>query len=225
MQSVEQLFRNRTEAGRLLAAKLAHYSPGPGGRHDIVVLALPRGGVPVAREVARALEAPLDILLVRKLGVPGHRELAMGAIASGGFCVINEQVTRALGLSRGTFEAVQAEEEQELRRREQSYRGDRPPIELRDRTVLIIDDGLATGSTMRVAIQAVQRQDPSRIAVGVPAAPPEVCEELRAEADEVVCGITPTAFHAVGVWYEDFSQTTDEEVRSLLEENRKLHNA
>jgi putative phosphoribosyl transferase len=179
--------------------------------------------VQVAFEVAKALEAPLDVVLVRKLGVPGQRELAMGAIASGGFRVVNQDVAHGLGLPAGTLDAVQAVEERELRRRESTYRGDRPPLELRDRILIIVDDGLATGSTMRVAVQSVRQHRPSRIVVAVPAAPPEVCEDLRAEVDEVVCGITPTSFHAVGVWYEDFSQTSDQEVQGLLHQSRKVH--
>lgn len=220
MHSTQQLFRDRAEAGRLLAAKLMHYVADPDTRPSVVVLALPRGGVPVAFEVAKALEAPLDVVLVRKLGVPGQRELALGAIASGGFRVVNQDVAQGLGLPAGTLDVVQAVEERELRRRESTYRGDRPPLELRDRIVIIVDDGLATGSTMRVAVQSVRQHRPSRIVVAVPAAPPEVCEDLRAEVDEVVCGITPTSFHAVGVWYEDFSQTSDQEVRGLLQQAR-----
>jgi putative phosphoribosyl transferase len=223
MHSTQQLFRDRAEAGRLLAAKLLHYVAAPDTRPSVVVLALPRGGVPVAFEVAKALEAPLDVVLVRKLGVPGHRELAMGAIASGGFRVVNQDVAHGLGLPAGTLDAVQAVEERELRRRESTYRGDQAPLELRDRIVIIVDDGLATGSTMRVAVRSVRQHRPSRIVVAVPAAPPEVCEDLRAEVDEVVCGITPTSFHAVGVWYEDFSQTSDQEVQALLHQSRKVH--
>jgi erythromycin esterase-like protein/predicted phosphoribosyltransferase len=205
-------FRNRSEAGRLLAAQLAAY----GNRSDVIVLALPRGGVPVAYEVTRTLGAPLDVFIVRKLGVPGHEELAMGAVATGGVRVLNDQVVRALRIPDYVIEAVAAQEQQELRRRERLYRGGRPPPDVRDRTVILVDDGLATGATMHAAIKALRQQQPARIVVAVPTAAPETCEALRAEVDEVICAITPEPFHAVGLWYEDFSQTTDEEVRDLL---------
>jgi putative phosphoribosyl transferase len=187
------------------------------GRPDVLVLALPRGGVPVAFEVAQALGAPLDVFLVRKLGLPGHEEFAIGAIASGGVRVLNEDTLREYGVSREQVEAVVQAEEQELERRERSYRGDRPFPDVAGRTVILIDDGLATGSTMRAAIAALRQERPTRIIVAVPTAPRETCEELRAIVDEMACLVTPEPFYAVGLWYEDFSQTTDEEVRELLE--------
>jgi predicted phosphoribosyltransferase len=177
---------------------------------------LPRGGVPVAYEVARALAAPLDIFDVRKLGVPGHEEFAMGAIATGGVRVLNEQVVEDLRIPDYMIDAVAAREQQELTRRERLYRGDRPPVDVRDRTVILVDDGLATGATMQAAIKALRQQQPARIVVAVPTGAPDTCERLRAEVDDVICAITPEPFHAVGLWYVDFSQTTDEEVRDLL---------
>ena len=208
---------NRTEAGRLLAEKLKAYA----NRPDVLVLALPRGGVPVAYEVARALNAPLDIFLVRKLGLPGHEELAMGAIATGGVRVLNQDVVQALRVPDRLINAVAAAEREELNRREREYRGDRPPPEVRGRTVILIDDGLATGSTMRAAVEALKQQQPARIVVAVPIASPETCDELRTEVDEIVCAVTPEPFYAVGLWYDDFSQTTDQEVRNLLEQARR----
>jgi putative phosphoribosyl transferase len=207
-----QRFRDRNEAGRMLAAKLTVYA----NRPDVLVLALPRGGVPVAYEVARALNAPLDVFLVRKLGLPGHEELAMGAIASGGVRVLNDQVVRALNIPDYVIDAVAFWEKQELGRRERVYRGDRPPPDVQGRTVILVDDGLATGATMLAAVKALRQMQPARIVVAVPTASPETCDLLRAEADDVICAITPEPFHAVGLWYEDFSQTTDEEVRELL---------
>lgn len=205
-------FQDRTEAGRELARELAKYT----GRPGLIVLALPRGGVPVGFEVARALGAPLDLFLVRKLGVPGREELAMGAIASGGVRVLNEEVLRALQIAPETIEKVVDLELQELQRREQEYRGDRPPAEIAGRTILLIDDGLATGSSMRAAVEALRRCQPARIVVAVPVAAPEVCEAFSDLVDEVVCARTPEPFHAVGFWYVDFSQTTDDEVRDWL---------
>jgi predicted phosphoribosyltransferase len=205
-------FRDRSEAGRLLASKLAAYVNCP----DVLVLALPRGGVPVAYEVARALNVPLDVFIVRKLGVPGHEELAMGAVATSGVRVLNDKVVRGLCIPNYLINAVVAQELQELKRSERLYRGDRPPPDVRGRMVILVDDGLATGATMYAAIQALRKQQPARIVVAVPTASPESCEELRAEVDEVICSITPEPFYAVGFWYEDFSQTTDEEVRDLL---------
>ncbi len=205
-------FRDRYDAGRFLATKLTAFA----NRPEVLVLALPRGGVPVAFEVARALHAPLDVFLVRKLGVPGHRELAMGAIASGGVRVLNVDLIRRLGIAPQAVEAVIAEEQAELARRERTYRGGRPPLEVRGRTVILVDDGLATGSTMRAAAQALRQQQAGRIVVAVPIAPPETCTELETEVDEVVCALTPEPFYAVGLWYQDFSQTTDEEVHDLL---------
>ncbi|HEV8712414.1 MAG TPA: phosphoribosyltransferase [Candidatus Binatia bacterium] len=211
-QMRQRPFRNRYEAGRLLAAKLSAYA----NRPDVLVLALPRGGVPVAYEVARALGAPLDVFLVRKLGVPGYEELAMGAVATGGVRVLNDQVVDGLRIPDYMIDAVAAREQQELARRERLYRGERPPPDVRGRTVILVDDGLATGATMHAAIQALRQQQPARIVVAVPTAAPETCDELRAEVDDVICAITPEPFYAVGLWYEDFSQTTDDEVRDLL---------
>jgi erythromycin esterase-like protein/predicted phosphoribosyltransferase len=205
-------FRNRGDAGRLLAAKLNAYT----NRPDVIVLALPRGGVPVAYEVAQILGAPLDVFVVRKLGVPGHEELAMGAVATGDVRVLNDQIVRALRIPDYVIDAVAVQEQQELRRRERLYRGGRPPPDVRGRTVILVDDGLATGATMHAAIKALRQQQPARIVAAVPTAAPESCEALRAEVDEVICAIMPEPFHAVGLWYEDFSQTMDEEVRDLL---------
>jgi predicted phosphoribosyltransferase len=206
-------FRDRSDAGRHLAGALASYA----GRPDLLVLALPRGGVPVGYEVARALHAPLDVMLVRKLGVPGHEELAMGAIASGGVRVISDDVVRALGITDRVLAAAAAHEEHELKRRERAYRGTRPPADISGRTVILVDDGLATGSTMRAAIIALKAQNPRQLVVAVPVAASETCESLRDEVDEVVCAFTPEPFLAVGQWYQDFSQSTDEEVRELLQ--------
>jgi predicted phosphoribosyltransferase len=205
-------FRDRNEAGRLLAEKLRMYASYP----NVIVLALPRGGVPVGYEVAHALGAPLDIFLVRKLGVPGYEELAMGAVASGGVRVLNDDLVRSLRIPEYVIDAVTAWEQQELARRERVYRGDRPEPDIRGRSVILVDDGLATGSTMLAAIQALRQQQPARIVMAVPTAPPDTCQEMRAQADDVVCAITPEPFYSVGLWYEDFSQTTDEEVRELL---------
>jgi putative phosphoribosyl transferase len=209
---MQRPFRDRREAGRFLAEKLAAYA----NRPDVVVLALPRGGVPVAFEVARALNAPLDVFLVRKLGVPGHEELAMGAVATGGVRVLNDEVVSGLRIPGYVIDAVAAQEQRELERRARLYRGDRPPPDVRGRTVILVDDGLATGATMYAAVQALRQQQPARIVAAVPTASPEACEELRAEVDEVICTITPEPFYAVGLWYKDFSQTTDDEVRDLL---------
>jgi erythromycin esterase-like protein/adenine/guanine phosphoribosyltransferase-like PRPP-binding protein len=186
------------------------------GRDDVVVLALPRGGVPVAFEVARALQAPLDVFIVRKLGVPGHEELAFGAIATGGTRVLNTRLLQLLDLPPESIEAIDAKERRELERRERAYRAGRPPPELAGRTVILVDDGLATGSTMWAAVQAVREEDPSRIVVAVPVADPDACEGLRSAADEVICLSTPTPFHAVGEWYDEFSEVTDEQVQELL---------
>lgn len=212
------IFRDRTEAGRRLAARLMNYA----NRPDVLVLALPRGGVPVAFEVATALHAPLDLFLVRKLGVPGHEELAMGAIATGGVRVLNDEVLRYLGVPGEVIDAVASKEQRELERRERLYRDDRPPPDVRGKTVILVDDGLATGSTMRAAAAALRQQQPAQIVIAVPVAAPQTCDEFRSEVDEIVCAVTPEPFHAVGLWYEDFSQTTDEEVRDLLE--RAAHN-
>jgi erythromycin esterase-like protein/predicted phosphoribosyltransferase len=209
-------FRNRNEAGRVLAEKLTAYA----NRPDVVVLALPRGGVPVAYEIARALGAPLDVFVVRKLGIPGYEELAMGAVATGGVRVLNDQIVQRLGIPRYVIDAVADREEQELARRERLYRGGRPPPDVRGRTVILVDDGLATGATMRAAVMALRQLQPARIVVAIPTGSSDTCEELRAAVDEVVCAITPEPFLAVGHWYEDFSQTTDEEVRNLLAQAR-----
>jgi putative phosphoribosyl transferase len=205
-------YRNRTEAGRLLAQKLMAYAD----RTDVMVLGLPRGGVPVAFEVAQALDAPLDVFLVRKLGLPGHEELAMGAIASGGVRVLNQGVVNNLHIPDAVIDAVAADEQRELERRERLYRRDRPPPDVRGRAVILIDDGLATGSTMHAAARALRSQNPAAIVVAVPVAAEETCNEFRGEVDEVVCAYTPEPFFAVGLWYEDFAQTSDEEVRELL---------
>jgi len=205
-------FEDRRAAGSVLASLLRHYADRP----DVVVLALPRGGVPVAFEVAQALGAPLDLFLVRKLGTPGHRELAMGAIASGGVRVLNGDVIRWHGISAAEIDAVAREEQRELERREAAYREGREPVPVEGRTVILIDDGLATGSTMRAAVQAVRQRRPARVVVAVPVGAPQTCDELSAIADEVVCAQTPEPFAAVGQWYSDFDQTTDQEVRDLL---------
>jgi predicted phosphoribosyltransferase len=205
-------FRDRFEAGRRLADALQHYA----GRPDLLVLALPRGGVPVGYEVARALHAPLDLMLVRKLGVPGHEELAMGAIASGGIRVISNDVVSALGIPDRAIATIAAHEEQELKRREQAYRDGRPPPNMEGRSVILVDDGLATGSTMRAAVAALRVQNPRRLVVAVPVAAPETCEAFSREVDEVVCALAPELFFAVGNWYQDFSQISDHEVRELL---------
>jgi putative phosphoribosyl transferase len=206
-------FHNRMEAGQLLARQLMSYA----NRPDVLVLGLPRGGVPVAFEVARALRAPLDILVVRKLGVPGQEELAMGAIASGGSRVLNPEVIQGLEIPRWVIEDITAREQQELDRRERRYRGNRPKLDVQGRTVVLVDDGLATGATMRAAIVALRQQQPARIVMAVPVAPPPVCRELGALADEAICLLTPEPFLGVGRWYDDFSPTTDEEVRSFLQ--------
>jgi len=206
-------FRDRTEAGQKLAEKLTQFA----GRSDVIVLALPRGGVPVAFEIAKALKAPLDVFVVRKLGVPGHEELAMGAIASGGVAVINDSVVGPSHIPLRVIQAVAAGELKELNRRDRVYRGDRALPDVRDRIVILTDDGMATGSTMRAAVAALRRLGPARTVVASPTASPAACAELSREADECVCIMTPDPYYAVGVWYDDFSQTTDQEVRELLE--------
>jgi putative phosphoribosyl transferase len=211
-----QRFLDRTEAGQLLATQLAAYA----NRPDVLVLALPRGGVPVAFEVARALHAPLDVIIVRKLGVPGEEELAMGAIASGGVRVLNDDVVQMLALSEEVINKVAAHEQHEMERRERLYRGDRPAYDVHGRTVILVDDGIATGATMRAAVAAVRHQQPARIIIAVPVAASATCEEFVAEVDELVCVSRPEVFFAVGFWYEHFSQTSDEEVRRLLEQAR-----
>jgi putative phosphoribosyl transferase len=219
-----QRFRNRAEAGRLLASQLTCFA----GRPNVRILALPRGGVPVACEIARALKLPLDVFVVRKLGVPGQEELAMGAVASGNVRIVQPQVLEALRIPQSVMEAVTAEEIRELARRERAFRGDRPSPDVRDRTIILVDDGLATGSTMRAAVAALKLQRPERIVVAVPVAASETCQQLRNEVEQIVCLKTPTSFQAVGLWYEHFPQLTDEEVRTLLrkaEESWASHNS
>ena len=205
-------FRDRAHAGRELADRLHPYA----GRENLLILGLPRGGVPVAFEVARELEAPLDVFVVRKLGLPGQEELAIGAIASGGVRVLNDEVVGALNVDEETIAQVAAAEGAELERRERLYRGERAPAELRRRTVILVDDGLATGATMRAAARAVRAQEPERLVVAVPLAAKDACERVRADADEVVCLQTPDPFAAIGLWYEDFAPTSNEQVRELL---------
>lgn len=206
------MFENRTEAGRVLAAMLKHYA----GRVDTLVLALPRGGVPVGAEVARMLGAPLDVFLVRKLGVPGHEEVAMGAIAAGGVTVLSQDLILELGIPQRAISEALAREQKELARRERLYRDDWPVSQPRDKTVILVDDGLATGATMRAAAGALRGLGARRIVVAVPVAAPQTCQEFREEVEEVICAQTPQRFRAVGEWYADFSQTTDEEVCELL---------
>ena len=205
-------FRNRTEAGRQLALLLEKYSHA----RYVLVLALPRGGVPVAFEVAKALRAPLDIFLVRKLGVPGQEELALGAIASGGVRFLNDQVIEQLGITRATVDRIVSREQKELERRERAYRDWHSTLELQDRQVILVDDGLATGATMRAAVAAVRQGQPAKIVVAVPVAARSTAAEFMNLVDELVCAHSPSEFYAVGQWYEDFNQTTDEEVRDLL---------
>jgi predicted phosphoribosyltransferase len=206
------IYRNRVEAGKYLAKKLAHYAD----RNDVLILALPRGGVSVAFEVAQKLHAPLDIFLVRKLGVPGHEELAMGAIATGGVRVINPDVVDYLGIPSRVIDSVVDTELLELERREHIYRGNQPEPDVSAKTVILVDDGLATGSTMRAACEALRQQDPARIVVAVPVSAPQTCDEYKMGADEIICAMTPEPFLGVGQWYRDFSQTMDDEVRELL---------
>ena len=208
------LFKNRRDAGRQLAKGLVSYED----HSDVVVLALPRGGIPVAYEVAMALNVPLDIFLVRKLGVPGHEELAFGAIASGDVRVLNEEIVWRFNISEVEIDAVAQRELAELQRREDAYRGNLPALEIRDRTVILIDDGLATGASMRAAVEGVRARKPDQVVVAVPTAAPETCEMFAVMVDEIVCAETPAPFYGVGRWYQDFSQTTDEEVRKLLEQ-------
>jgi predicted phosphoribosyltransferase len=206
-------YRNRKEAGAYLAEHLAAYRD----RDDVIVLALPRGGVPVAYEVARALPAPLDVFIVRKIGLPGAEEFAVGAIASGGVRLLDEDLIERYGVSRAAVDAVIADEERELERRERQYRGDRELPDLTGKTVILVDDGLATGSTMRAAVAALRREGAARIVVAVPVASPETCQLLEHEVDDIVCAVTPQPFYAVGLWYADFAQTSDREVHELLD--------
>lgn len=205
-------FRDRVEAGRILAERLEEYA----GRADVIVLALPRGGVPVGFEVARQLGVPLDVFLVRKLGVPGREELAFGAIASGGATVLNEEVVASLGIDGETIAAVARREQAELERREEAYRGTRAPPDVAGKVVLLVDDGLATGASMRAAVKALRHLGPERIVVAVPTAARQTCEDFRPDVDDIVCAMTPEPFLAVGMWYQDFSETTDDDVRALL---------
>jgi putative phosphoribosyl transferase len=205
-------FEDRTQAGRLLGEALADYAK----RSDVVVLALPRGGVPVGFEVARMIDAPLDIMLVRKLGTPGQEELAMGAIASGGVCVLNPDIVAVIDISQEAIEDVAATERQELERRERAYRGNKPPPAVENHCIILVDDGLATGASMLAAVSALRQRKPASIVVAIPVAPPDTVQRLKQEADEVVCLATPEPFSAVGRWYREFSQTSDDEVKSLL---------
>jgi putative phosphoribosyl transferase len=208
----KMMFVNRNDAGRRLAEKLAGYR----NRADVVVLGVPRGGVPVALEVAKRLSAPLDIFLLRKLGVPGHEELAFGAIASGGVRLLDLEVIRALRISDEAIEHVTSAESMELKRRERAYRGERPSLNIRGKTVIVVDDGIATGSSIRAGIQALRQLQPARIVVAAPVAPIRTCNQLKSEADDVVCVLTPQSFYAIGQFYEDFSQLSDEQVLALL---------
>ena len=207
------IFPNRTEAGRSLAQLLREYA----NRKDVVVLGIPRGGVPVAFEVARTLKAPLDVLVLRKLGVPGHEELGFGAIASGGIRALNPEIIGALGLSKWDIEQVTDRELKELRRREHLYRGRRPPLDVTGRTVILVDDGIATGSGMRAAVDALRQMKPAQIIVAVPVAPGSTCDRLRREVDGLICLATPEPFYGVGQFYFDFSQVSDQEVNELLD--------
>jgi putative phosphoribosyl transferase len=210
-------FKDRTQAGELLAKRLSAYARRP----DVLVLALPRGGVPVGFAVAKALQVPLDVMVVRKLGIPGHEEFAMGAIASGGEFVLDRDLIEKIAIPRQMIDATVRRELAELERREKLYRAGRPPLQLRGCTVILVDDGLATGSTMQAAVKAVRKAQPARIVVAVPVGSPDTCHAMGKEADDVVCYCTPHPFHAVGLWYEDFSQTSDEEVQTLLLEARQ----
>jgi putative phosphoribosyl transferase len=214
-----RLFRDRTDAGRSLARELTAYA----NRPDVLVLGLPRGGVPVAYEVAVALRAPLDIILVRKLGVPGEQELAMGAIASGGVRVLNEDVVRMIGIPNSVIEAVAAKEQRELDRRERLYRGARPAPVIEGKTIILVDDGIATGATVRAAIALVRQQRPAAVVVATPVAPASTCDELEADVDELICVMAPRDFLAIGFWYESFPQTTDDEIRLLLDQAWRDH--
>lgn len=214
-------FQDRFEAGQILAEELREYREQPG----VLVLGLPRGGVPVAFEVAKALDAPLDVFLVRKLGLPGHEELAMGAVADGDVCVLNQEVVKPLGIPEGLIERVANRERAEIQRQRRLYRGEEAAPEIAGRVVILVDDGLATGSTMRAAIAALRKQGPKRIVVAVPVGAAETCQELATEVDELVCPLRPQHFVAVGVWYNDFSPTSDETVRALLDEAAQRHHA
>jgi len=210
--AVDLPYADRSAAGKVLAGELEHLR----GRDDLLILALPRGGVPVGWEIARSLKVPFDVMLVRKLGVPGHEEMAMGAIASGGARFVNDDVVRQLGLSDDAIDEAVKRERQELQRREQAYRGDRDDPEVTGKTVVLVDDGLATGSSMVAAVRALRQRNPGRIIAAVPVAPPSTARDVGREVDEFICPATPDNFYAVGQWYTDFGQTTDDEVRNLL---------
>ena len=214
---MEEQFANRTEAGKVLATRLAAYA----NTLNTLVLALPRGGVPVAYEVAIRLHLPLDVMVVRKLGVPGREEMAFGAIASGGVRLLNRETIRSWQISKRAIELITAQEQRELERRENAYRDDRPKPVIKGKTILLIDDGLATGATMHAAVTALRQQHPARIVIAVPTAAPSTCAQFRHEVDEIVCAITPDPFEAVGRWYKDFTQTTDDQVRDLLRKAAK----
>lgn len=210
------LFQNRIDAGQQLANRLQSYVDRP----DVIVIALPRGGVPVAAEIANAIEAPLDVLVVRKLGVPGSEETAMGAIASGDFRYFNQDIVQTLNISPEVIDVVVSREQQELIRREKAYRDDLPPLDLRDRAVILVDDGLATGATIQVAIEAIKQQQPKELTVAVPVAESSICDWVGEAVDHIICAETPRPFYSVGLWYKEFSQTSDDEVRSLLHQVR-----
>lgn len=212
MTGVRAAFHDRADAGRQLAEQLERYR----GRDDLLVLGLSRGGVPVAYEVAKALGAPLDVFLVRKLRVPGHEELAIGALASGGYRFVNEEVVQLFGVAPELVDDLASSEEAELQRQEHEYRADRPLSAVAGKTVILVDDGLATGASMRAAVSAVRNENPAQIVVAVPVAAPDVCDFVAEATDDIICAITPEPFFAVGVWYEDFAETTDEEVREIL---------
>jgi putative phosphoribosyl transferase len=221
MEAEMRRFADRIEAGRILAEELEQYRD----REDVIVLALPRGGVPVGFVIAEHLHAPLDIFLVRKLGFPGHEEFAIGAIASGGVRVLNPAALQAGNVSPEEIDVIAAREQRELERREEEYRGERPHPKLQGKITMLVDDGLATGSTMRAAVAALRQQNPAKIIVAVPVASADACELLSREADEVVCASTPEPFHAVGLWYDNFAQTSDEEVKELLQRGEQLAHA
>jgi putative phosphoribosyl transferase len=220
-ETLHPAFQNRREAGKLLALKLARYADRP----DLLVLALPRGGVPVAFEVSQALRAPLDVFVVRKLGMPGNEELALGAIATGGGVAMNVDLVEAYRIPERVIESIAAREAEEIARRERLYRGDKPAPQISGRTVILIDDGLATGASMNAAIGTLRKQNPAKIVVGVPISAPEVCDEFHSGVDEIVCAITPEPFYSVGTWYQDFSPTTDEEVHELLEQADRVRSS
>jgi len=212
-------YQNRYEAGKTLGQQLSAYAD----RTDVIVFALPRGGVPVGFEIAKALSAPLDVFIVRKLGVPEHRELAMGAIATGGAKILNDYVINDLNISQHAIQAVLLEEQQELKRREKAYRGDQPFPSLKNKIVILVDDGIATGASIRAAIKALQQFSPARLVVAVPVADKSICAEIRPLVDEFICPLQPSSLYAVGAWYDDFSQTEDEEVYSLLRQTKEMN--